>query len=99
MPADSVSLRHESSFDASFSSAAAASENCFSSEPLPTEAELQARKALKDILLPLLKESLRVEVSSGHFTSPNDHYIKVSLDDELITEATFDVCSRPEYEG
>lgn len=21
------------------------------------------------------------------------------LDDELITEATFDVCSRPEYEG
>lgn len=68
-------------------------------EPEPTAEELAARNALKAVLLPLLKESLRIKVSSGHFTSPNDRTIEVFLDDELVAEATFDIRSRPEYDG
>jgi hypothetical protein len=68
-------------------------------EPEPTAEELQAREALKAVLLPLLKDSLRIEVDNGHFTSPNERTVRVFFDKVCLTEASFDVSSRPEYEG
>jgi len=46
----------------------------------------------------LLKENLRIDISSGDFY-PNSRVVKIYFDDELITEDYFDVVQKDEYRG
>lgn len=68
-------------------------------EVLPTAEELAQREQLKRVLLPLLKDSLRIRVEPGDFVSPNDRTVKLFFDGEFLTECTFDIRARREYEG
>jgi hypothetical protein len=52
---------------------------------------------LREHLLQLLKDELRISVTNGRFTSPNDRTIQVHLGNDLIAEATFDVADKEEY--
>ena len=46
-----------------------------------------------------LKQQLSVRVKNGYFTDPNSRTVEIYLDGDLITSDSFDVSSRPDYEG
>ncbi len=51
------------------------------------------------IVRKVIKEELRVEEHRPYFTAPNSRYFEVKLGDTTVTAFSFDVNSRPEYEG
>ena len=53
----------------------------------------------RDELLRVLKDGLRIEVTSGGFTDPNSRTVKITFDGEEIASTYFDVVQTDEYEG
>lgn len=69
--------------------------------PKPTKAE--AAKALREQVLEdvleALSSRLRVSVEDGDFTDPNRRTLKLLLGKKCISQTSFDVRGRREYEG
>jgi len=42
---------------------------------------------------------LTIEVWGGYFTEPNERIVKLKLGDRVLSETSFNVVERPEYEG
>lgn len=52
---------------------------------------------LRSELLALLRDSLRIKVSTGDFTNPNSRKLLLMLDGEEVASAEFDVVQKEEY--
>jgi len=51
-------------------------------------------------LIRLLREAgLRIVIEQGAFTDPNDRIVKLKVGDETLSETSFSVVQRDEYEG
>ncbi len=71
------------------------------SAPALSDSELAARTKLKEEMLAVFKDSLRIEVegSDGGFTDPNGRVIKVFFAGTCVARASFDVREKEEYGG
>lgn len=69
--------------------------------PASTEQALEppSDRSVRQEILDVLKESLRVQVEDGDFTDPNTRILKLYLDNKCISNTRFSVRSRREYEG
>jgi hypothetical protein len=56
-------------------------------------------KLKKIELVRFLQENLRFSVEGGGFTDPNNRTVKVTIGGAKVTEFSFDVVQRDEYEG
>lgn len=63
------------------------------------EPKVKIREGLEEEVLALLKDKLRIEISSGGFTDPNNRKVEVFFGRTKLSEANFDVVQTREYEG
>lgn len=63
------------------------------------ELEVKIREGLEEEVLALLRNKLRIDISSGGFTDPNSRTVTVMFGRIKLTEATFDVVQKEEYGG
>lgn len=52
-----------------------------------------------DVIGPYLEKHLKLQLTRGNFTDPNNRTIQLVLKGEVISEVSFDVVQKREYEG
>ncbi len=70
-----------------------------SAAPAPRSASAEPAKSLAEEIAEVLASQLRVSVEDGDFTDPNRRTLKLFLGKKCISQTSFDVRSRREYEG